>query len=215
MAHVDEFELNMDMAPGMTGAPDYTLDEKVLGPRFDAPPWSLLYFKHQHDGPFWRSPVRPTARSRFPVSSSAACSTAIATVSLDMLQQTKAPLKAIVGPWNHTFPARRRPRPANRVARRAVRWWDYWLKGRDTGVLQDPKLVIYMQHWHPPDPNLENVPGEWRRENSWPPRDVRETVLYPQPNHTLSKTAPVRRTFINSNTFLRSAWRPDSGGESC
>jgi len=22
MAHVDEFELNMDMAPGMTGAPD-------------------------------------------------------------------------------------------------------------------------------------------------------------------------------------------------
>jgi uncharacterized protein len=42
MAHIDEFELNMDLAPGMTGAPDYTLDEKVLGPRFDAPPWSLL-----------------------------------------------------------------------------------------------------------------------------------------------------------------------------
>src|SRR6202521_5050152 len=35
MAHIDEFELNMDMAEGWTGAPDYTLDEKVLGPRFD------------------------------------------------------------------------------------------------------------------------------------------------------------------------------------
>ena len=38
MAHVDEFELNMDMAPGMTGAPDYTLDEKVLGPRLKPRP---------------------------------------------------------------------------------------------------------------------------------------------------------------------------------
>ncbi len=59
MAHVDEFELNMDMAEGWVGAPDYSLDEKVLGPRFDSPPWSLLYLKHQHDGPFWRDRVRP------------------------------------------------------------------------------------------------------------------------------------------------------------
>jgi predicted acyl esterase len=43
MAHIDEFELNMDMAEGWVGAPDYSLDEKVLGPRFDSPPWSLLY----------------------------------------------------------------------------------------------------------------------------------------------------------------------------
>ena len=31
IAHVDEFELNMDMAEGWVGAPDYSLDEKVLG----------------------------------------------------------------------------------------------------------------------------------------------------------------------------------------
>src|SRR6516165_6989995 len=59
LLHVDEFELNMDLAPGITGAPDYTLDERILGPRFDAAPWSLLYFQHQRDGDFWRSPVRP------------------------------------------------------------------------------------------------------------------------------------------------------------
>src|SRR5581483_3462697 len=29
VAHVDEFELNMDLAEGMTGAPDYTLEERV------------------------------------------------------------------------------------------------------------------------------------------------------------------------------------------
>ena len=67
-----------------------------------------------------------------------------------------------------------------------MRWWDYWLKGKDTGVLQDPKLIVYMQHWHPPDPNLENVPGEWRREDSWPPRGVKPVTLFLQPNHALA-----------------------------
>ena len=190
MAHVDEFELNMDMAPGMTGAPDYTLDEKVLGPRFDASPWSLLYLKHQHDGPFWRSPVRPYSEIRIPCFIIGGLLDGYRDSITDMLQQTKAPLKAIVGPWNHTFPHDAVPGPEIEWRAEAVRWWDYWLKGRDTGVLNDPRLVIYMQHWHPPDPNLPNVPGEWRREDSWPPRDVRDTVFFPQPNHTLQNTAP-------------------------
>ena len=190
MAHIDEFELNMDMAPGMTGAPDYTLDEKVLGPRFDAPPWSLLYLKHQHDGPFWRSPVRPYSEIKIPCFIIGGLLDGYRDSITDMLQQTKAPLKAIVGPWNHTFPHDAVPGPEIEWRAEAVRWWDYWLKGRDTGVLNDPRLVIYMQHWHPPDPNLKNVPGEWRREDSWPPRDVRDTVFFPQPNHTLQNTAP-------------------------
>jgi predicted acyl esterase len=188
MAHVDEFELNMDMAPGMTGAPDYTLDEKVLGPRFEAPPWSLLYFKHQREGPFWRSPVRPYSEITIPCFIIGGLLDGYRDSVTDMLEQTKAPLKAIVGPWNHTFPHEAVPGPEVEWRDHAVRWWDYWLKGRDTGVLQDPKLVVYMRHWHPPDPNLENVPGEWRREDSWPPRDMRETVFFPQPNHTLEKT---------------------------
>ncbi len=190
MAHIDEFELNMDMAPGMTGAPDYTLDEKVLGPRFDAPPWSLLYLKHQHDGPFWRSPVRPYSEIKIPCFVIGGLLDGYRDSVTDMLQQTKAPLKAIVGPWNHTFPHDAVPGPQIEWRNEAVRWWDYWLKGRDTGVLRDPKLIIYMQHWHPPDPNLTNVPGEWRREDGWPPRDLHETVFFPQSNHTLEKSAP-------------------------
>ena len=65
------------------------------------------------------------------------------------------------------------PGPQIEWRNEAVRWFDHWLKGRDTGVEHDPRLVIYMQHWHPPDPSLENVPGEWRREDVWPPKDAR------------------------------------------
>jgi uncharacterized protein len=189
MAHVDEFELNMDMAEGMTGAPDYTLDENVLGPRFNAPPWSLLYFEHQHDGAFWRSPVRPLSEILVPSFLIGGLQDGYRDSIPAMLEQSKAPLKAIIGPWNHSYPNDADFGPRIEWRREAVRWWDYWLKGRDTGVLQDPRLVIYMQHWHPPDPSLDEVPGVWRVENTWPPPEAKDTTLFFEADHALAEAA--------------------------
>jgi uncharacterized protein len=187
--HVDEFELDMDMAEGITGAPDYSLDEKVLGPRFETPPWSLLYLKHQHDGPFWRAPVRPQNEIRVPCFLIGGLLDGYRDSIPEMLQHVKAPIRAIIGPWNHTFPNAAVPGPQIEWRDQAVRWWDHWLKGRDTGVLDDPKLIVYMQHWHPPDPNLENVPGVWRKEDAWPPQGMTESTLFLQPNHMLATTS--------------------------
>jgi predicted acyl esterase len=186
MMHVDEFELNMDMAPGITGAPDYTLDEKVLGPRFDAPPWSLLYLKHQRDGEFWRSPVRPLKEIKIPCFLIGGLADGYRDSIPRMLEQVKTPVRALIGPWNHSFPNDADFGPRIEWREDAVRWWDYWLKGRNTGVLDDPRLVIYLRHWFPPNPNLETVPGEWRAESAWPPRDQKNATLYAQPDHTLS-----------------------------
>lgn len=189
MMHIDEFELNMDLAPGMTGAPDYTLDEKVLGPRFDAGPWSLLYLKHQHDGSFWRSQVRPLSEIQVPSFIIGGLQDGYRDSVPAMLEQTKAPIKAIVGPWNHAFPDDCDFAPRINWRIEAVRWWDYWLKGRDTGVVQDPRLVIYMQQWHPPDPNLSAIYGEWRREDSWPPPEAKKSTLFLRENHSLADSA--------------------------
>src|SRR5262249_55784601 len=59
----------------------------------------------------------------------------------------------------------------------------------NTGVLDDPNLTIYLRHWFPPDPNLETVPGEWRVEKNWPPKDRHDWKLYLQPDHMLSESA--------------------------
>jgi predicted acyl esterase len=188
MAHIDEFELNMDMAEGWTGAPDYTTDEKVLGPRFETPPWSLLYLRHQHDGAFWRERVRPLKEITIPSFLIGGLLDGYRDNVTDMLMQASGQVKAIVGPWNHTFPNEAEPGPQIEWRNEAVRWFDHWLKGRDTGVERDPRLVIYMQHWHAPDPRLENVPGEWRREDVWPPKDARASTLFFQANHLLAES---------------------------
>jgi uncharacterized protein len=189
LMHVDEFELNMDMAPGMTGAPDYTLDEKVLGPRFEAAPWSLEYFRHQRDGVFWRSPVRALSEIKVPCFVIGGLADGYRDSIPRMLEQLKAPMRALIGPWNHSFPNGADFGPRIEWREDAVRWWDYWLKGRDTGVLQDPKLVIFMRNYFPPNPNLESVPGEWRAEKGWPPQGQKQSTLYLQPNHTLGTDA--------------------------
>ena len=190
MMHFDEYELTMDLEPAITGAPDYTLDEKVLGPRFDSPPWSLLYLEHQHDGSFWRSPVRPLGEIQVPCFLIGGLLDGYRDSIPRMLEHVKAPVKAIVGPWNHIFPHDAVPGPQIEWRDQAVRWFDYWLKDHDTGVLTDPKLVVYMRHWHPPDAGLQNVPGEWRREEAWPPPDARSSLLYLQPNHSLASAIP-------------------------
>jgi uncharacterized protein len=191
MMHIDEFELNMDMAPSITGAPDYTLQEKVLEPRFETPPWSLLYMKHQRDGPFWRSPVRPQSEIRVPCFLIGGFADGYRDSIPNMLQNlTKVPVKAWIGPWNHSFTNDADFGPRVEWRDQAVRWWDYWLKGRDTGVMNDPKLIVFMREWHPPNPNLESVPGEWRVEPGWPIPEAKNATLYLQPNHTLSNSVP-------------------------
>jgi uncharacterized protein len=185
MMHFDEFELNMDLAPAMTGAPDYSLDEKVLGPRFDSAPWSLLYLKHQRDGEFWRAPVRPLSEIKIPCFLIGGLLDGYRDSIPRMFEQVKAPLKAIVGPWNHTFPHDAEPGPQIEWRDQALRWWDYWLKGRNTGIMEEPPLSIYMQDWHAPDAHLKTVPGKWRGEIGWPPRNVANATLYLYDTHAL------------------------------
>jgi len=137
---------------------------------------------------FWRSPVRPLSEVKVPCFLIGGLVDGYRDSIPRMLEQVKAPVRALVGPWNHSYPNDADFGPRIEWREDAVRWWDYWLKGKDTGVLQDPKVVIYMRHWFPPNPNLESVPGEWRAENGWPPQGVANSILYLQPNHTLTHT---------------------------
>ncbi len=191
MMHFDEFELNMDLAPSITGAPDYTIDEKVLGPRFDSPPWSLMYFKHQRDGDFWHAPLRPLSEIKVPCFLIGGLFDGYRDNIPHMFEQVKAPLKAIVGPWNHTFPHDSAMGPEIEWREDALRWWDYWLKNRNTGIMEGPPLAIYMQDWHPPNANLKIVPGKWRAESGWPPKGAANSTLYLYDAHVLS-TEPAK-----------------------
>ena len=186
--HVDEFELTMDLDQGRPGAPDFSLDESVIGPRMNSQPWSLTYMKQQRDGTFWRAPLHPIETLQVPAFLIGGMQDGYRDSIARMLEKVRSPLKAWIGPWNHGFPNGSDYGPALEWRDQAVRWFDYWLKGRDTGVLKDPRVIIFQQHWHPPEAQPQDVPGEWRAE-SWPPAGLTPMTLYLQPDHRLSASA--------------------------
>ncbi len=200
--HFDEFELTMDLDQGRSGAPDFSLDESVIGPRMDSPPWSLNYFKHQRDGAFWRAPLHPIEQLKIPAFLIGGFQDGYRDSIPRMLEKVNAPLKAWIGPWNHNFPNGSDYGPRYEWRDQAIRWFDYWLKARNTGVLEDPKVIVYQQHWHSPDAQAHEVPGEWRAE-TWPPRGLTPTTLYLQPEHRLS--ADNRRSGRDQLRYVPSA----------
>ena len=191
--HVDEYELSMEVQPAITRWPDYPLDEASLAARFDNPPWSLLYKKQQRDGAFWRraslAPDRYGA-IEVPALLIGGWYDGYRDSVPRMLEKMKAPVRAIVGPWNHSGPDSGAPGPAIDYLREAARFFDRYLKGEENGVEKEPRLSVYVRRYHPPDVNLRTIPGEWRFEDGWPIRRMRETTLHLTPERELAATAP-------------------------
>jgi hypothetical protein len=192
MIHVDSWEMSQDLANAMPGAPEYRIDERYFAERFDQPPWMLTYKRQQRDGPFWDRTALKTRYDaiKIPTFVIGGWYDGYRDSVPRMLQRMKAPVKAIVGAWNHTYPDEPYPRPGFDWRREAVRWWDRWLKGKDTGIMEEPRLAVYVRDWHPPGPYLEEAPGHWRYEEGWPIARIRDRVLYPRPDRSLSEEAP-------------------------
>ena len=187
--HVDEFELYMDLSEGISGAPGFSLAPAVVNPRMSSKPWSLTYLEHQRDGAFWHRPERPLSSIHVPCFLIGGLHDGYRDSIPRMLVQVPAPVQAWVGPWNHAWPDDSDYGPLYEWRDQAARWFDYWLKGHDTGVPADPKLTIYLQHAYPPGAQDQTLPGIWRVYNGWPPRGTWQERLYLQPDHALRRAA--------------------------
>jgi predicted acyl esterase len=82
------------------------------------------------------------------------------------------PRKGLIGPWSHSFPQSSTPGPRIGFLQEALRWWDHWLKGIDTGIMNEPILRAWMQESVLPQPQYETRPGRWVAEREWPSPDI-------------------------------------------
>ncbi|PSJ58321.1 CocE/NonD family hydrolase [Kumtagia ephedrae] len=83
------------------------------------------------------------------------------------------PTKGIVGPWIHKYPHFAVPKPAIGFLQEALRWWDRWLKDKETGVEDDPAMRLYLMDSAPPRDWYEERAGRWIAEAQWPPPAIR------------------------------------------
>jgi hypothetical protein len=85
-----------------------------------------------------------------------------------LLAGLKVPRKGLIGPWAHLYPHDGVPGPAIGFLQEALRWWDHWLKGTDTGMMEEPMLRVWMQESVPPKSFYRERPGRWVAEGEWP-----------------------------------------------
>lgn len=185
--HVDEYEMGIDHTLAFPRSPRYPLDAAYFQERFGAYPWFLTYLKQQLDAPFWR---RESLRWQYekiniPVYAIGGLLDGYRSTVPRLLENLRVPVRAEMGPWNHAWPDTGVPGPNYEWRREAVRWWEHWLKGRDTGILEEPRFVVFVREGHPPDANLKTTPGHWRYED-WPLQRTRWTPYFPGKLHRLA-----------------------------
>ncbi|MBK6387070.1 MAG: CocE/NonD family hydrolase [Rhodoferax sp.] len=85
-----------------------------------------------------------------------------------LVASVQSPVKGIIGPWAHKYPHFAVPEPRIGFLQEALRWWDHWLKGIDTGVARDPAHRTYIMDVGRPGASVAHIPGRWVRDSVWP-----------------------------------------------
>jgi putative CocE/NonD family hydrolase len=98
---------------------------------------------------------------------------------LRLMEGLSCPRKGLIGPWSHTYPMEpQAPGPAIGFLQECRRWFDHWLKGVDTGVMDEPQLRVWLQDPAPPLASYPQRPGRWVAEPGWPSPNVEPKELH-------------------------------------
>jgi len=186
----DSWMMSHDLYNSMPGAPDFSLDDDWVRNRFEAEPSAYTYMRQQRDGPFWdrASSLDKYERIGVPGFHIGGWEDGYRNSLPRMLENVQAPVKAMIGPWDHYFPHFAWPAPQMEWRHEAVRWFDYWLKGKDTGIMDEPPFAVYVRDWHPPGPGVDEIPGHWRWEEGWPLERTDSQTWFAGPDHDLSRS---------------------------
>ena len=136
--------------------------------------WLEKWLEHQRRDDYWRA---ASVREDYgaidcPVFTVGGWADGYTNAVLRLLDHLDVPRRGMIGPWGHTYPHMAAPGPAVGFLQEAVRWWDHWLKGTDTGIMDEPMLRAYLQASVPPDTAYEERPGRWVGVPTWPSDDV-------------------------------------------
>ena len=179
--------------------------------RLDAMPfWPALWLAHQTRDAYWRhgSVCENWGAIRCPVLAVGGWTDAYTDAVGRLVANLQAPRLGIVGPWAHVYPQDGTPGPAVDFLGECVRWWDHWLKGRDTGVMDEPAMRAFVEDWQPPSDTLAQARGRWVGEARWPSPAIGEQQFWLSPGGLIDGPK------VRATVPLRSPpWTGTGGGE--
>ena len=167
-------------------------DPVVLGERWrdvwherleETAPWIESWLEHPFRDGYWKqgSVCESVSALDCPIFLVGGWADPYSDTILRFLGQYRGPCKGLIGPWAHLYPHEGYPGPAIGFLQECLRWWDHWLKGAQTGIMDEPRLRAWM-------PGTGGRDGRWLAEESLASERVR-TERYILDQRSLAKTA--------------------------
>jgi len=184
--------------------------ERLRGARPLIKPW----LSHQRRDAYWKhgSVCQDYGAIRCPVYAIGGWADGYHNTVFRLLEHLDAPCKGLIGPWSHHYPDEAiPPGPAIGFLQECLRWWDYWLKGIDTGIMDEPPLRVWMQDAVRPRTSYQVRPGRWLTEYGWPAPNLVTRRLFLTPGGLLGEAAGRARIAVatpQTAGLLAGDWDP-------
>jgi putative CocE/NonD family hydrolase len=138
--------------------------------------WLETWLEHQRRDDYWKpaSVCEDYSQVQCPVMAVGGWADGYTNAIFRLMENLEVPRKALIGPWGHKYPHLGVPGPAIGFLQEVVRWWDHWLKGKDSGMMDEPMVRVWMQDSVAPSASYEDRPGRWVAEEQWPSPRIQE-----------------------------------------
>jgi putative CocE/NonD family hydrolase len=201
--------------PDITGREHWREDwlKRLNAVEFNLDHW----FDHPHRDEFWKhgSVIEDYGQITCPVYAIGGWVDAYKNSIFRLLGGLTVPRKGLVGPWTHIYPHEGVPGPAIDYLDEALRWWDHWLKGAQSGIMDEPMLRVWMQD-KSATPGEPTVPGYWAAEDVWPSQRLTERIYFLNADAHLQDTAPAGGELhldpVQTVGSASGAWCPSGAG---
>ncbi|TVQ83476.1 MAG: CocE/NonD family hydrolase [Micavibrio sp.] len=136
--------------------------------------WLENWLNHQRRDDFWKhgSVCEDYSTVKCPVFAVSGWADGYSNAVFRVLEHLDVPRLGLVGPWAHKYPHGATPGPAIGFLQEELRWWDQWLKGKETGIMDEPMLRAWVNDSVRPAPSYAEMPGNWVGEESWPSANI-------------------------------------------
>lgn len=182
--------------------------------------WQENWLEHQQRDQFWKhgSVNEDFSAIRCPVFAVGGWADGYSNAIPRLLEHLEVPRLGLIGPWGHTYPDQGVPGPAAGFLQESLRWWDRWLKGKETGIMDEPQLRAWMQDSVPPAAAYDERPGRWVGEDSWPAPGIESRRLTLEPGVLTSQPAGAEQELTvssplsvgqRSGKWFPYSWMPD------
>ena len=184
------------------GAMCHPPDPALVGDRWRAmwlerlanvPLFLEIWTRHQRRDVYWRhgSVCEDYAAIQCPVYAVGGWTDGYTNAIPRLLERLAVPRKGLIGPWAHAYPHFALPGPQIGFLQEMLRWWDRWLKGEETGVMDEPMVRAWMTDSVTPATYHETLPGRWVAEPSWPPPKNKSQRLFLTDDGLRLESAPL------------------------